>query len=90
MTDGFVPPPYPYDRLRPLHEIAAAHPGGAVDLSIGTPCDPPPDVVLDALARSGSERSYPPSVGTAALRGAGTAGMVAGCFLLLLAHTKSH
>lgn len=70
MTDGFVPPPYPYDRLQPLHALAAAHPGGAVDLSIGTPCDPPPQVVLDALARSGTERSYPPSIGTAALRGA--------------------
>jgi succinyldiaminopimelate transaminase len=67
---GFVPPPYPYDRLRPLQELAARLPGGAVDLSIGTPCDPPPQVVLDALAASGTERSYPPSVGTPAFRDA--------------------
>ncbi len=67
---GFVPPPYPYDRLRPLQELAAQLPGGAVDLSIGTPCDPPPQVVLDALGASGTERSYPPSVGTPAFRAA--------------------
>ena len=67
---GFVPPPYPYDRLIPVREVAARHEGGAVDLSVGTPCDPPPAVVLDALAGSDSERGYPPSVGTAQLRAA--------------------
>lgn len=65
---GFIPPPYPYDRLGELHDLAAALPGGAVDLSIGTPCDPPADRVLAALAGSGSERGYPPSIGTVALR----------------------
>jgi succinyldiaminopimelate transaminase len=69
---GFHPPPYPYDRLRPLSELAAQLPGGAVDLSVGTPCDPPPATVLRALAGSGTERSYPPSLGTAALRDAVT------------------
>lgn len=65
---GFVPPPYPYDRLAPILELASAHPGGAIDLSIGTPCDPPAAAVLDALARSDTERGYPPSIGTPALR----------------------
>ena len=60
---GFVPPPYPYDRLQPLEAVAASHQGGAVDLSVGTPCDPPPDVVVDALATSGAERGYPASIG---------------------------
>ena len=64
----FVPPPYPYDRLDDLKAVAATLPGGLVDLSIGTPCDPPPKPELEALARSGSERGYPPSVGTAAYR----------------------
>lgn len=68
--NGFVPPPYPYDRLDTITPIASALPGGLVDLSIGTPCDPPPQVVLDALAHSGSERSYPPSIGSPALRDA--------------------
>ena len=48
--EGFVPPPYPYDRLTELVRVAEALPGGAVDLSIGTPCDAPPAVVLEALA----------------------------------------
>lgn len=65
---GFVPPPYPYDRLDRLRPFADAHDGGAVDLSIGTPFDPPPQAVLDALASSGSERSYPPSIGSVAFR----------------------
>jgi succinyldiaminopimelate transaminase len=68
--EGFVPPPYPYDRLAELVHVAEALPGGAVDLSIGTPCDPPPAAVLEALAGSGTERGYPPSVGTPAFRSA--------------------
>jgi succinyldiaminopimelate transaminase len=68
VAGGFVPPPYPYDRLNGLVPIADAHDGGTVDLSIGTPYDPPPQAVLDVLAASGTERSYPPSIGTVALR----------------------
>jgi succinyldiaminopimelate transaminase len=64
----FVPPPYPYDRLDDVKALAAHVPGGLVDLSIGTPCDPPPKTVLDALGHSGTERGYPPSIGTAAYR----------------------
>jgi succinyldiaminopimelate transaminase len=64
----FVPPPYPYERLDGLLAKADALPGGAVDLSIGTPVDPPPDAVVAALATSGSERGYPSSPGSAALR----------------------
>lgn len=65
---GFVPPPYPYSRLAAVAAVAARHPGGIVDLSIGTPCDPPPPAVVAALASSGSERGYPSSVGSALLR----------------------
>ncbi|MBO0730368.1 MAG: aminotransferase class I/II-fold pyridoxal phosphate-dependent enzyme [Acidimicrobiaceae bacterium] len=68
---GFTPPVYPYDRLEPARAKAAALPGGVVDLSVGTPTDPPPAGVLDALAdadRGGSLRGYPPSIGTPELR----------------------
>ena len=67
---GFVPPPYPYDRLDRLQPVAGAFDGGAVDLSVGTPCDPPPASVVAALSASDSERGYPPSIGTPQLRGA--------------------
>jgi succinyldiaminopimelate transaminase len=67
---GFEPPPYPYDRLDDAKRAAEALPGGLVDLSVGTPCDPPAPHVVAALADSGAERGYPPSVGTQALRGA--------------------
>jgi aspartate/methionine/tyrosine aminotransferase len=65
---GFSPPPYPYDRLRALGELAAESPGGLVDLSVGTPCDPPPADVVAALGTSGTERGYPSSVGAPAFR----------------------
>ena len=65
---GFEPPPYPYDRLDRFKPYADAFDGGLVDLSIGTPCDPPPRAVIEALASSNSERGYPPSIGTDALR----------------------
>ena len=67
---GFVPPPYPYDRLDGLLAVAEQFAGGAVDLSIGTPMDPPPPAVVAAFSTSGAERGYPPSIGSAAFRGA--------------------
>jgi succinyldiaminopimelate transaminase len=64
----FVPPPYPYDRLNEVAELAEKHDGGVVDLSIGTPCDAPPRAVIEALATSGRERGYPASVGAQGFR----------------------
>lgn len=75
MTEGFTPPPYPYDRLDALKPVAAAHEGGLVDLSIGDPCDPPPPAVIEALAGSSSERSYPASIGFPQYRDAARAWM---------------
>ena len=70
-TGGFVPPPYPYERLDALKRLADSLPGGVVDCSIGTPCDPVPEVAkkaaIDALA---SSNGYPPSAGSARLRDA--------------------
>ncbi len=67
---GWTPPPYPYDRLAPLKELAAAHPDGLIDCSIGTPFDQPPDAVRTALAESSTANRYPPSIGTEAFRSA--------------------
>jgi len=71
--NGFQPPPYPYDRLDAARAKAEAHEGGLVDLSVGTPTDPPPPEVLAVLGRAddgGRVRGYPPSIGSAALRDA--------------------
>ena len=67
---GFTPPPYPYDRLDDAKALASAHEGGIVDLSIGTPNDPPPADVVAALSSSGAERGYPPAIGSQRLRAA--------------------
>ncbi|HVC67427.1 MAG TPA: aminotransferase class I/II-fold pyridoxal phosphate-dependent enzyme [Acidimicrobiales bacterium] len=76
--EGFAPPPYPYERLNGAKSRAAerfADRGGLVDCSIGTPCDPPPDVVLAAMASSGAERGYPASPGSPTFRRAAAAWM---------------
>lgn len=67
-----VLPDYPFDRLAPVAELARGHSGGIVDLSIGTPGDPTPEVVMAALANCGSgpSRGYPASAGSAAFRDA--------------------
>ncbi|MDQ1439599.1 MAG: hypothetical protein QOK43_3228 [Acidimicrobiaceae bacterium] len=65
---GFEPPVYPYERLAGARAAAEQLDGGIVDLSIGTPCDPPPAAVVDALSSSGAERGYPMSVGSARYR----------------------
>ncbi|MCL2552317.1 MAG: aminotransferase class I/II-fold pyridoxal phosphate-dependent enzyme, partial [Actinomycetia bacterium] len=61
-------PVFPWDRLEPYKATAAAHADGIVDLSVGTPVDPVPDVVREALAASSDSPGYPLTYGTAALR----------------------
>lgn len=68
MTRPFSPPPLVWETLGGLREVAERFPGGAVDLTIGTPTDPPPAAVVAALSRSGAERGYPPSIGSVAYR----------------------
>lgn len=67
---AFVPPPYPYARLDDLKKQILERHDSIVDLSIGTPFDPPPESVVEALATSNAERSYPPSMGTLEYRAA--------------------
>jgi succinyldiaminopimelate transaminase len=63
-------PEYPWDELAPIREKARAFPGGAVDLSIGTPVDPVPSVIQQALTAAADAPGYPSTAGTAALRAA--------------------
>ncbi|MEU4576760.1 succinyldiaminopimelate transaminase [Nonomuraea sp. ATR24] len=61
-------PDFPWDRLEPYKERARAHPDGIVDLSVGTPVDPVPALVRDALAGAANSPGYPFTHGTKALR----------------------
>ena len=63
-------PPFPWDRLAPYARKADAHPGGRVDLSVGTPVDPVPAVVRRALAEAADWPGYPVTRGTEELRAA--------------------
>jgi succinyldiaminopimelate transaminase len=68
VTEPFVPPIYPFDKLAPFEAKANELDGGVVDLSVGAPVDPPLPAVLEALASSGLERGYPASIGIGPLR----------------------
>lgn len=61
-------PEFPWDRLAPYGDIARSHPGGIVDLSIGTPVDATPAVVQEALRAAADAPGYPLTIGTPALR----------------------
>ena len=61
-------PEYPWQLLAPYKATAAQHPEGVVDLSIGAPVDPTPQVIQDALRSAANWPGYPGSSGTAALR----------------------
>ena len=63
-------PEYPWDELAPIAEKARAFPGGAVDLSVGTPVDPVPAVIQDALVAAANSPGYPLTAGTPELRSA--------------------
>jgi succinyldiaminopimelate transaminase len=63
-------PAYPWDSLADAADLARGHPDGVVDLSIGTPVDPVPDVVRAALYAAANSPGYPATAGTPALRAA--------------------
>jgi succinyldiaminopimelate transaminase len=63
-------PEYPWDELAPLREKARAFPGGAVDLSVGTPVDSVPPAVRNALAAAADAPGYPLTAGTTQVRAA--------------------
>jgi succinyldiaminopimelate transaminase len=61
-------PDFPWDRLAPYKHAAAQHPGGLVDLSVGTPVDPTPQVVQRAIRAASNAPGYPVTYGTPRLR----------------------
>ncbi|WP_205862425.1 succinyldiaminopimelate transaminase [Planosporangium thailandense] len=63
-------PDFPWDRLEPAKALAAKHPDGLVDLSVGTPVDPVAPLVRAALTGASDAPGYPLTAGTPQLRAA--------------------
>ena len=63
-------PDFPWDSLESSRDRASAHPGGLIDLSIGSPIDPTPTVATKALQDAAQAPSYPLTAGTGELRSA--------------------
>lgn len=61
-------PDFPWDKLTSYAEKARAHADGIVDLSIGTPVDPTPQVAVDALVAAANWPGYPTTIGLPATR----------------------
>ena len=58
------------EQLKPYAAKAALHPGGAVDLSVGSPVDPTPSIIQDALNASSNAPGYPSTGGSAEFKAA--------------------
>ena len=65
---GLDLPDYPWEAMAPYLAKASEHPGGVVNLSIGTPVDPTPALIQDALKAAADAPGYPTVHGTPALR----------------------
>ncbi|WP_070377704.1 succinyldiaminopimelate transaminase [Rhodococcus sp. WMMA185] len=70
-----VLPDFPWDSLESAKAKALAHPGGIVNLSVGTPVDPVAPIIQDALAAVAAVPGYPTTHGTADLRRAATSAL---------------
>ncbi|MCJ7826842.1 MAG: succinyldiaminopimelate transaminase [Demequinaceae bacterium] len=64
----FSLPAFPWDGLELYRARAAAHPGGAIILTVGTPVDPTPPIIRAALSAAADAPGYPTTHGTDALR----------------------
>ena len=63
-------PDFPWDTLAPFADIAREHADGAVDLSVGTPVDPTPQIAQAALSQAADSPGYPTTIGVPELRAA--------------------
>lgn len=68
-------PEFPWDTLADAKALAGSHPGGIVDLSVGTPVDPVAPIIQEALAAAGSASGYPATAGTPRLRDSAVAAL---------------
>src|SRR5690606_23864078 len=63
-------PDFPWNSLVPFREAAGSHPDGVVDLAIGSPVDPVPALIRDALAAAVDAPGYPATQGSPEVRSA--------------------
>lgn len=56
-------PDFPWDQLAQYAATARDHPEGIIDLSVGTPVDPSPEVVQRALCDAADSPGYPVTIG---------------------------
>lgn len=61
-------PDFPWDTLEPVIQRAHQHPQGAIDLTVGSPVDPVPSAVAEALCAHAHHPGYPPTLGIPGLR----------------------
>lgn len=61
-------PVFPWDLLAPFSRLAQSHPGGIVDLSVGTPVDETPRQLQKILCENSNSPGYPTVLGSKELR----------------------
>jgi succinyldiaminopimelate transaminase len=63
-------PDFPWDTIAAETARARSHPDGFIDLSVGSPVDPTPAIVAEALRAASDAHGYPTTQGTPELRDA--------------------
>ena len=61
-------PEYPWEGLKPFAAKAAEYKDGLVDLSVGSPVDPTPQIIQDALDSASNAPGYPSTAGSLEFR----------------------
>ena len=69
-------PDFPWDTIADAKATAQAHADGIVDVSVGTPVDPVPALIRDALAENSAFPGYPTTIGTRELREAAAESLI--------------
>ncbi len=61
-------PEFPWDSLTAFEDLARQHPGGLVDLSVGSPVDPSPEIARKGLVAGAHAPGYPSTFGSVGCR----------------------
>ncbi|MEY4452182.1 MAG: hypothetical protein RLZZ380_1303 [Actinomycetota bacterium] len=61
-------PEYPWESLKPFAAKASQFPGGKIDFSVGSPVDPTPKIIQEALDSASNAPGYPSTAGSLEFR----------------------